>query len=106
MRELGNSPRGGGVSARVPLGVVAGSHESPESLFSQQAPLESAGHALGCRGRAELLLDPGYVCPGRPLRDRELAANLDKAPDAINFIGFPLNFAGRDGSPIRAVAIA
>jgi len=32
-------------------------------------------------------------------------ANLDAAPDAFVFAGFPLNFAGRDGSPIRAVAI-
>ena len=46
------------------------------------------------------------LIPGRPLQDRELTANLDKAPDAITFIGFPLNFTGRDGSPIRAVAIA
>jgi arylformamidase len=35
----------------------------------------------------------------------ESLANLDRAPDAITFIGFPLNFAGRDGSPIRAVAV-
>lgn len=32
-------------------------------------------------------------------------AGLDAAPDAFTFAGFPLNFAGRDGSPIRAVAI-
>ncbi|MBM3853566.1 MAG: hypothetical protein FJ399_10470 [Verrucomicrobia bacterium] len=32
-------------------------------------------------------------------------ANLDALPDAFTFAGFPLNFAGRDGSPIRAVAI-
>lgn len=33
-------------------------------------------------------------------------ANLDALPDdrEFQFIGFPLNFAGRDGSPIRAVA--
>ncbi|MEI6656984.1 MAG: cyclase family protein [Planctomycetota bacterium] len=35
----------------------------------------------------------------------ESLAHLDRVPDAITFIGFPLNFAGRDGSPIRAVAI-
>lgn len=34
----------------------------------------------------------------------EAIANLDKVPDTFNFIGFPLNFEGRDGSPIRAVA--
>ena len=31
--------------------------------------------------------------------------NLDKVPDSLLFVGFPLNFKGRDGSPIRAVAI-
>jgi kynurenine formamidase len=35
----------------------------------------------------------------------ESLANLDTIPDAIGFIGFPLNFTGRDGSPIRAVAV-
>ena len=29
--------------------------------------------------------------------------NLDKLPEQFTFIGFPLNFTGRDGSPIRAV---
>jgi arylformamidase len=31
--------------------------------------------------------------------------NLDQVPDQIVFAGFPLLFKGRDGSPIRAVAI-
>jgi len=31
--------------------------------------------------------------------------NLDALPDEFTFAGFPLNFLGRDGSPIRAVAI-
>ena len=31
--------------------------------------------------------------------------NLDRVPDRFLFSGFPLNFQGRDGSPIRAVAI-
>ena len=35
----------------------------------------------------------------------ESLANLDAVPDAFTFAGFPLNFVGRDGSPIRAVAI-
>jgi kynurenine formamidase len=37
----------------------------------------------------------------------ESLANLDALPDGLEFtfIGFPLNFAGRDGSPIRAVAV-
>ena len=34
----------------------------------------------------------------------ESLANLDRVPDTFTFIGFPLNFKGRDGSPIRAVA--
>lgn len=35
----------------------------------------------------------------------EALANLDQVPDSFTFIGFPLNFKGRDGSPIRAVAL-
>jgi kynurenine formamidase len=35
----------------------------------------------------------------------ESLANLDKLPEQFTFVGFPLNFTGRDGSPIRAVAI-
>lgn len=35
----------------------------------------------------------------------ESLANLDKLPDQFTFMGFPLNFKGRDGSPIRAVAL-
>lgn len=31
--------------------------------------------------------------------------NLEKLPEHFTFIGFPLNLKGRDGSPIRAVAI-
>lgn len=34
----------------------------------------------------------------------ESLANLDKVPERFTFMGFPLNFKGRDGSPIRAVA--
>lgn len=33
----------------------------------------------------------------------ETLANLDQIPDSFIFMGFPLNFQGRDGSPIRAV---
>jgi kynurenine formamidase len=32
-------------------------------------------------------------------------ANLDQLPERFTFVGFPLNIAGRDGSPIRAVAV-
>jgi arylformamidase len=35
----------------------------------------------------------------------ESLAHLDLLPDTFTFIGFPLPFAGRDGSPIRAVAL-
>lgn len=35
----------------------------------------------------------------------ESLANLDALPDEFTFIGFPLNFRGRDGSPVRAVAL-
>jgi arylformamidase len=31
--------------------------------------------------------------------------NLEKLPERFTFIGFPLNIKGRDGSPIRAVAV-
>ena len=34
----------------------------------------------------------------------ESLAHLDRLPDQFTFIGFPLLFQGRDGSPIRAVA--
>ncbi len=32
-------------------------------------------------------------------------ANLERLPPVFTFIGFPLNIKGRDGSPIRAVAV-
>jgi kynurenine formamidase len=32
-------------------------------------------------------------------------ANLDRLPEQFTFMGFPLNIQGRDGSPIRAVAL-
>jgi arylformamidase len=31
--------------------------------------------------------------------------HLDQLPETFTFVGFPLNFVGRDGSPIRAVAV-
>ena len=31
--------------------------------------------------------------------------NLEKLPERFTFIGFPLNLKGRDGAPIRAVAV-
>jgi kynurenine formamidase len=35
----------------------------------------------------------------------ESLAHLDKVPDSFVFTGFPLNWVGGDGSPIRAVAL-
>jgi len=35
----------------------------------------------------------------------EALANLDKLPSRFALAAFPLNIKGRDGSPIRAVAI-
>jgi len=32
-------------------------------------------------------------------------ANLDRLPERFTFVGFPLRLTGRDGSPIRAVAV-
>ena len=31
--------------------------------------------------------------------------HLHKLPEQFTFIGFPMNITGRDGSPIRAVAV-
>lgn len=35
----------------------------------------------------------------------EALTNLDQVPENFTFIGFPLNLKGRDGAPIRAVAL-
>ncbi len=35
----------------------------------------------------------------------ESLTKLEKLPDEFTFIGFPLNIKGRDGAPIRAVAL-
>ena len=35
----------------------------------------------------------------------EALTNLEQLPERFTFIGFPLNIVGRDGSPIRAVAV-
>ena len=52
----------------------------------------------------------GEICEG--LRHDNIAktyehglTNLGELPERFTFAGFPLNFQGRDGSPIRAVAI-
>ena len=46
-----------------------------------------------------------HVLLGEEIVIVEALANLDQAPDEFTFMGFPLNFKGRDGSPIRAVAL-
>ena len=35
----------------------------------------------------------------------EALTHLEQLPEHFTFIGFPLNIVGRDGSPIRAVAV-
>ena len=45
-----------------------------------------------------------HILLGAEITIVESLANLDQVPDEFTFIGFPLNFKGRDGSPIRAVA--
>ncbi|HIA35759.1 MAG TPA: cyclase family protein [Flavobacteriales bacterium] len=46
-----------------------------------------------------------HVLLGAEIVIVETLNNLDQAPDAFIFMGFPLNIKGRDGSPIRAVAM-
>ena len=43
--------------------------------------------------------------PGDEVVIEEGLAHLDQLPERFVFAGFPLNIKGRDGSPIRAVAI-
>ena len=46
-----------------------------------------------------------HILLGREIVIVESLAHLDEVPDEFTFIGFPLNIAGRDGSPIRAVGL-
>ena len=46
-----------------------------------------------------------HVLLGREIVVVETLNNLDQVPDEFVFMGLPLNIKGRDGSPIRAVAI-
>jgi kynurenine formamidase len=46
-----------------------------------------------------------HVLLGQEIVVVETLNNLDQVPDEFVFMGFPLNIKGRDGSPIRAVAI-
>ena len=45
-----------------------------------------------------------HILLGKEIVIVESLTNLDQLPEEFTFIGFPLNFKGRDGSPIRAVA--
>ena len=45
------------------------------------------------------------LAPGVEMVIVEGLTNLEKLPERFIFIGFPLNIKGRDGAPIRAVAL-
>lgn len=64
-------------------------------LLGMDMPTPSLGEPVDCH---HALLGKGIVIV-------EGLTNLHLLPDAFLFVGFPLNFRGRDGSPIRAVAI-
>ena len=92
-------------------------HFGEEDFFSNFPSLtqEAAGYLASRKIR---MLGMDTPTPGRDwlelhhillAKDVEIVVvegltNLDQLPDEFNFIGFPLNFKGRDGSPIRAVA--
>lgn len=46
-----------------------------------------------------------HILLGEEIVVVETLNNLDALPDSFVFMGFPLNIKGRDGSPIRAVAM-
>lgn len=56
-------------------------------------------------GKQWLELHHVLLAPDAQVVVVESLANLDALPDTFTFAGFPLPFKGRDGSPIRAVAI-
>ena len=56
-------------------------------------------------GRNWLELHHVLLAPDVEMVLVESMANLDALPDTFTFAGFPLCFRGRDGSPIRAVAV-
>jgi arylformamidase len=76
-----------------------------------------AGRYLAARGIRLLGMDlptPGkqwlelhhiLLAPAVEMVLVEGLANLDALPDAFTLAAFPLNFRGRDGSPVRAVAL-
>jgi arylformamidase len=46
-----------------------------------------------------------HILLGEEIVIIESLTKLDNAPDSFTLCAFPLNFSGRDGSPVRAVAI-
>jgi len=87
--------------------------------FFEQAPslTKEAGEYLAARklrllgmdlptpGREAYAIHHALFAPEIETVLIESLANLDAVPDSFTFIGFPLHFAGGDGSPIRAVAL-
>jgi kynurenine formamidase len=67
--------------------------------------LRLIGMDLPTPGRDYYEIHHTLLGPGVEMVIVESLANLEALPDEFTFIGFPLNFAGRDGSPIRAVAL-
>lgn len=63
------------------------------------------GMDLPTPGKQWLELHHVMLAPDIEMVLVESLANLDALPETFTFAGFPLPFKGRDGSPIRAVAI-
>lgn len=87
-----------------------------DNYFSEFPSLTlEAGQYLADRGIRMLGMDTPtpsrdwyeihHILLGAEIVVVESIAHLDRVPDRFTFIGFPLNFVGRDGSPIRAVAL-
>jgi arylformamidase len=91
-------------------------HFEDENFFSDFPSLtQEAAHYLASRKIRMLGMDtptPGrdwyevhhiLLAPDVEIVIVESLTNLDQLPDTFTFMGFPLPFEGRDGSPIRAV---
>ncbi len=107
-----------GPEAKVILATGWHRHFGAPDFFTDHPSL-TAGAARYLASRRIRLLGMDMPSPGKTwleihhiLQARgteivlvEALANLDALPDEFTFIGFPLNFVGRDGSPVRAVAL-
>lgn len=91
-------------------------HFAAENFFSEFPSLtQEAAQYLASRKIRMLGMDTPtpstdwyevhHILLGAEIVIVETLANLDQVPDNFTFIGFPLNFQGRDGSPIRAVGV-